>query len=154
MLAGGQGTRLKQLTSGGPSRRCPSGASSASSTSRCRTASTRRAPHRRADPVQGALADPHLQRGWSFLRGEFGEFIELLPAQQRIETSWYAGTADAVYQNIDIIRRMWPEYVLILAGDHVYKMDYGQMIAHHVESGADITVGCLEVPGARHAPSA
>ena len=87
----------------------------------------------------------HVQRGWGFLRGEFGEFIELLPAQQRIETSWYAGTADAVYQNIDIIRQHNPEYVLILAGDHIYKMDYGQMIAYHVESGADMTVGCLEV---------
>jgi len=87
----------------------------------------------------------HVQRGWSFLRGEFGEFIELLPAQQRIETSWYAGTADAVYQNIDIIRQHNPDYVLILAGDHIYKMDYGKMIAYHVETNADMTVGCLEV---------
>jgi glucose-1-phosphate adenylyltransferase len=88
----------------------------------------------------------HIQQGWGFLRGEFGEFIELLPAQQRIEPSWYAGTADAVYQNLDIIRTHKPEYVLILAGDHVYKMDYGPMIAHHVERGADMTVGCIEVP--------
>lgn len=88
----------------------------------------------------------HIQQGWGFLRGEFGEFIELLPAQQRIETSWYAGTADAVYQNLDIIRTHHPEYVLILAGDHVYKMDYGPMIAHHVEKQADLTVGCIEVP--------
>jgi len=88
----------------------------------------------------------HIQQGWSFLRGEFGEFVELLPAQQRIETSWYAGTADAVYQNVDIIRDHNPDYVLILAGDHVYKMDYGPMIAHHVEREADLTVGCIEVP--------
>ncbi len=88
----------------------------------------------------------HLQQGWSFLRGEFGEFIELLPAQQRIAPSWYSGTADAVYQNIDIIRTHSPEFVLILAGDHVYKMDYGAMIARHVESKADMTVGCIEVP--------
>ncbi|MDH3871620.1 MAG: glucose-1-phosphate adenylyltransferase [Gammaproteobacteria bacterium] len=88
----------------------------------------------------------HMQQGWSFLRGEFGEFVELLPAQQRIETSWYAGTADAVYQNVDIIRDHNPDYVLILAGDHVYKMDYGPMIAHHVEREADLTVGCIEVP--------
>jgi glucose-1-phosphate adenylyltransferase len=88
----------------------------------------------------------HIQHGWSFLRGEFKEFIELLPAQQRIEDSWYAGTADAVYQNLDIIRTHKPEYVLILAGDHVYKMDYGTMIAKHVESQADMTVGCIEVP--------
>ena len=88
----------------------------------------------------------HIQRGWGFLRGELDEFVELLPAQQRIETSWYEGTADAVLQNLDIIRSHEPEYVLILAGDHVYKMDYGTMLAAHVESGADITVGCIEVP--------
>ena len=87
----------------------------------------------------------HLQRGWSFLRGEFGEFVELLPAQQRIESDWYKGTADAVYQNIDILRSHDPEYVLLLAGDHIYKMDYGAMIAEHVERGADMTVGCIEV---------
>jgi glucose-1-phosphate adenylyltransferase len=90
--------------------------------------------------------DRHIQRGWGFLGGELGEFIELLPAQQRLETSWYSGTADAVLQNLDIIRRHNPEYVLILAGDHVYKMDYGTMLAAHVERGADITVGCIEVP--------
>jgi len=87
----------------------------------------------------------HIQRGWGFLRGEFGEFVELLPAQQRIESNWYAGTADAVYQNLDIIRNHDPDYVLVLAGDHIYKMDYGTMIAHHVDSGADMTVGCIEV---------
>ncbi len=88
----------------------------------------------------------HLQQGWSFLRGEFGEFIELLPAQQRIKPNWYAGTADAVYQNIDIIRNHSPKFVMILAGDHVYKMDYGSMIARHVEANADLTIGCIEVP--------
>jgi glucose-1-phosphate adenylyltransferase len=88
----------------------------------------------------------HIHRGWNFLRGEFGEFVELLPAQQRIETSWYEGTADAVYQNLDIIRNHSPEFVLILAGDHIYKMDYGPMIADHVKRGADMTVGCIEVP--------
>ncbi|MFO7604517.1 MAG: glucose-1-phosphate adenylyltransferase [Gammaproteobacteria bacterium] len=88
----------------------------------------------------------HIQRGWGHLRGEFGEFVELLPAQQRIEASWYAGTADSIYQNLDIIRGHAPEYVLILAGDHIYKMDYGTMLAKHVESNADITVGCIEVP--------
>ena len=87
----------------------------------------------------------HIQRGWSFLRGEFGEFVELLPAQQRIENNWYAGTADAIYQNLDIFRNHNPDYVLVLAGDHIYRMDYGAMIAYHVESGADMTVGCLEV---------
>jgi len=89
----------------------------------------------------------HIQRGWSFLRGEFNEFIELLPAQQRTEgENWYRGTADAVHQNLDIIRSHKPEYVLILAGDHVYKMDYGRMLAHHLASGAAVSVACLEVP--------
>ena len=88
----------------------------------------------------------HIQQGWGHLRGEFGEFVELLPAQQRIETSWYSGTADSIYQNLDIIRNHSPKYVLILAGDHIYKMDYGAMLAHHAETEADITVGCIEVP--------
>jgi len=87
----------------------------------------------------------HIQRGWGMFRGEFREFVELLPAQQRVEESWYAGTADAIYQNLDIIRIHDPQYVLILAGDHIYKMDYGEMLANHVETKADITVGCIEV---------
>ena len=86
----------------------------------------------------------HIQRGWGHLRGEFGEFVELLPAQQRIEASWYSGTADSIYQNLDIIRSHSPDYVLILAGDHVYKMDYGAMLAKHVENNADVTIGCIE----------
>jgi len=87
----------------------------------------------------------HIQKGWGHLRGEFGEFVELLPAQQRIEASWYAGTADSIYQNLDIIRSHTPDHVLILAGDHIYKMDYGDMLAKHVESKADVTVGCIGV---------
>jgi glucose-1-phosphate adenylyltransferase len=89
----------------------------------------------------------HLQRGWSFLRSEFNEFIDLLPAQQRIdEDSWYLGTADAVYQNLDILRSHNPEYILILAGDHIYKMDYAALIADHVAQGKQCTVACIEVP--------
>ncbi len=88
----------------------------------------------------------HLVRGWSGLQGELGEFIEILPASQRVSGEWYAGTADAVYQNLDIIRTHQPEYVLILSGDHIYKMDYGAMLAAHVEQQADMTVSCLEVP--------
>ena len=87
----------------------------------------------------------HIQSGWGFLSGEFGEFVDLMPAQQRIEESWYKGTADAIYQNIDILRSRNPEYVLVLAGDHIYKMDYGAMLADHVERGADLTIGCIEV---------
>ncbi len=88
----------------------------------------------------------HIQKGWGHLRGDFGEFVELLPAQQRIEASWYAGTADSIYQNLDIIRSHSPDHVIILAGDHIYKMDYGTMLAKHVDSKADITVGCIGVP--------
>ena len=88
----------------------------------------------------------HVQHGWSFFRGEFGEFVELLPAQQRVGETWYQGTADAVYQNADIIAEHDPEYVLVLGGDHVYKMDYGTMLGFHVEHDADVTVGCMPVP--------
>ena len=88
----------------------------------------------------------HLQRGWGFLAGQFKESIDLMPAQQRLEESWYLGTADAVFQNLDIIRDYEPTYILILAGDHIYKMDYGKMIAQHVARHADMTVACLDVP--------
>ncbi|HEY8053133.1 MAG: glucose-1-phosphate adenylyltransferase [Steroidobacterales bacterium] len=88
----------------------------------------------------------HVQHGWSYLRGEFGEFIEVVPAQQQLGPSWYRGTADAVHQNIELIVAHRPKHVLVLAGDHIYKMDYGPMIAYHVEKGADITVGVVEVP--------
>ncbi|MGA0008973.1 MAG: glucose-1-phosphate adenylyltransferase [Methylophilaceae bacterium] len=88
----------------------------------------------------------HIQRGWGFLRGEFNEFVEIWPAQKRVAEDWYKGTADAVYQNLDIIRNIGAEYVLILAGDHIYKMDYGQMLACHVKNKADMTVACINVP--------
>jgi glucose-1-phosphate adenylyltransferase len=89
----------------------------------------------------------HMQRGWSFLRSEFNEFIDLLPAQQRLdEESWYQGTADAVWQNLDILRAHAPRYILILAGDHIYKMNYALLIADHVARGARCTVACIEVP--------
>jgi glucose-1-phosphate adenylyltransferase len=88
----------------------------------------------------------HVQRGWSYLRGEFGEFVDVVPAQQQVGEHWYRGTADAVFQNLDYIREHRPMHVLVLAGDHVYKMDYGPMVAYHVEKGADITVGVVEVP--------
>ncbi|WP_299762988.1 glucose-1-phosphate adenylyltransferase [Ramlibacter sp.] len=89
----------------------------------------------------------HLQRGWNFLRGEANEFIDLLPAQQRVnEAFWYRGTADAITQNIDILRAYGPEYILVLAGDHIYKQDYSLMLLDHVQSGSKCTVGCIEVP--------
>jgi len=89
----------------------------------------------------------HLQRGWSFMREERNEGLDILPASQQMdEENWYRGTADAVTQNIDIIKGYAPKYIIILAGDHIYKQDYSLMIKHHVESGADVTVGCIEVP--------
>jgi glucose-1-phosphate adenylyltransferase len=89
----------------------------------------------------------HLQRGWNFLRPERNESFDILPASQRVsETQWYAGTADAVFQNIDIIQSYKPAYIVVLAGDHIYKMDYELMLQQHVDAGADVTVGCLEVP--------
>jgi glucose-1-phosphate adenylyltransferase len=91
----------------------------------------------------------HLQRGWNFFRPERNESFDILPASQRVaDDKWYVGTADAVYQNIDIIESYDPRYIIVLAGDHVYKMDFEPMLQQHVEQGADVTVGCLEVPRA------
>jgi len=146
ILAGGRGSRLKQLTLWRAKPAVPFGGKFRIvdfPLSNCMNSGIRRVGVLTQYKSHSLLQ--HIQRGWGFLRGEFGEFVELLPAQQRIQSSWYAGTADAVYQNLDIIRNHKPEYVLILAGDHVYKMDYGPMIAQHVENGADMTVGCLEV---------
>ncbi len=94
----------------------------------------------------------HLQRGWSFLDGRFGEFIELLPAQQRAGSEWYQGTADAVRQNLDLVRRFDFRHVLVLAGDQVYKMDYGKLLADHVAKSARMTIACIDVP-LREAPA-
>jgi len=88
----------------------------------------------------------HLVRGWGHFKKELGEGVEILPASQRHSDNWYMGTADAVFQNIDIIRGEIPEYVMVLSGDHVYRQDYGEMLAYHAEHNADMTVSCLEVP--------
>jgi len=88
----------------------------------------------------------HLQRGWSFLDGRFGEIIDILPAQQQVGDFWYQDTADAVFQNLDVLRRAGGRYVLVLSGDQVYKMDYGRLLARHGGKQADMTVACLEVP--------
>ncbi len=91
----------------------------------------------------------HLNRGWSFMRAERNESLDILPASQRVsEDLWYRGTADAVYQNIDIVQDYHPDYIIVLAGDHIYKMNYEVMLQQHVETGADVTLGCLEVPRA------
>ena len=88
----------------------------------------------------------HVNRGWGHFKKELGESIEILPASQRFGEKWYMGTADAVFQNIDIIRHELPKYVMILSGDHDYRKDYGPLLAKHVARGADMTVCCIEVP--------
>ena len=147
ILAGGRGSRLMQMTDWRAKPAVPFGGKFRIidfPLSNCLNSGIRRIGVLTQYKAHSMIK--HIQRGWGFLRGEFNEFIELLPAQQRIEADWYKGTADAVFQNMDIIRKYDPEYVLVLAGDHVYKMDYGEMLACHVRHKADMTVACLEVP--------
>jgi glucose-1-phosphate adenylyltransferase len=146
VLAGGSGTRLKGLTRWRSKPAVPFGGKFRIvdfPLSNCINSGIRRVGVLTQYKAHSLIR--HLQQGWSFLRAELGEFIELLPAQQRIDACWYAGTADAIYQNLDIIRLHSPTYVLILAGDHIYQMDYGPMLAYHVENDADMTIGCFEV---------
>ena len=148
VLAGGRGSRLLELTDvrakpavyfGGKSRIIDFCA--------VERAELRHQADRRGDAVAKAHSlIRHLQRGWNFFRPERNEGFDILPASQRSGDSWYAGTADALFQNIDIIEGYKPEYIVILAGDHIYKMDYAQMLVQHAEQGADVTVGCIEVP--------
>jgi glucose-1-phosphate adenylyltransferase len=148
VLAGGRGSRLMELTDkrakpavffGGKTRIIDFALSNALNSGVRRIAI--------ATQYKAHSLIRHLQRGWSFLRPERNESLDLLPASQRIsETAWYAGTADAVFQNIDIIASYKPRHVIVLAGDHIYKMDYEVMLQQHVNAGADVTVGCLEVP--------
>lgn len=148
ILAGGRGSRLKQLTNWRAKPAVPFGGKFRIidfPLSNCLNSGIRRIGVITQYKAHSMIK--HIQRGWGFLRGEFNEFIELLPAQQRIsELDWYKGTADAVFQNMDIVRNYEPDYVLILAGDHIYKMDYGEMLACHVRHQADMTVACIEVP--------
>ena len=147
ILAGGRGTRLKQLTDWRAKPAVPFGGKFRIidfPLSNCVNSGIRQVGVLTQYKAHSLIR--HIQRGWGFMRGELHEFVEVLPAQQRVETSWYEGTADAVFQNLDIIRSHQPRYVLILAGDHIYKMDYGTMLAAHAEQGADVTVGCIEVP--------
>ncbi len=146
IMAGGRGSRLKHLTTWRAKPAVPFGGKFRIidfPLSNCINSGIRRIGVLTQYKAHSLIL--HIQQGWGHFRGEFGEFVELLPAQQRIESSWYAGTADSIFQNLDIIRMHSPEYVLILAGDHIYKMDYGDMLAQHVEKQADITVGCIEV---------
>jgi glucose-1-phosphate adenylyltransferase len=147
VLAGGRGERLKALTDWRAKPAVPFGGKFRIidfTLSNCVNSGIRRIGIATQYKAQSLIR--HVQRGWAGMDGRMGEFVELLPAQQRIHSSWYLGTADAVFQNLDILRRHAPHYVLVLAGDHVYKMDYGKMLAEHVGRGADLTVGCVEVP--------
>jgi glucose-1-phosphate adenylyltransferase len=148
VLAGGRGSRLRQLTDrrakpavffGGKFRIIDFAMSN------CVNSGIRRIGVLTQYKAHSLLR--HLQMGWSWLRPEMNEFLDLLPAQQRLdEATWYRGTADAVFQNFDIFRAARPEYFVVLAGDHIYKMDYSHLLADHVRNGSDCTVACVEVP--------
>jgi len=147
VLAGGKGTRLGSLTSHRVKPAVPFGGHFRIidfTLSNCVNSGVRRMGVLTQYKAHSLIQ--HIQQGWNFLRTELGEFIELLPAQQRTGEGWYAGTADAVYQNMDIIRLHDPAFLLVLGGDHIYKMDYGSMLAAHVSTEADVTVGCMPVP--------
>jgi glucose-1-phosphate adenylyltransferase len=146
VLAGGRGSRLKQLTErrakpavhfGGKFRIVDF------TLSNCLNSGIRQIGILTQYKSHSLLR--HLQLGWSFLKSEMNEFIDLLPAQQRVDEAWYRGTADAIFQNLDIVQHHRPEFVVILAGDHIYKMDYSLMLADHVARGAQCTVACIEV---------
>jgi len=148
VLAGGRGSRLKELTDrrakpavyfGGKSRIIDFALSNALNSGIRKMAI--------ATQYKAHSLIRHVQRGWNFFRAERNEYLDILPASQRTgEANWYQGTADGVTQNIDIIDSYDVDYVIILAGDHIYKMDYEVMLRQHVESGADVTIGCLTVP--------
>jgi glucose-1-phosphate adenylyltransferase len=148
VLAGGRGSRLHELTDWRAKPAVPFGGKFRIIDfvlSNCVNSGIRRIGV--ATQYKSHSLIRHIQRGWSFLNGQFGEYLDLLPAQQRVsEDQWYRGTADAVFQNLDIIRASKCDFVVILAGDHIYKMDYGKLLAFHVEKKADMTVACLEVP--------
>lgn len=148
ILAGGRGTRLMNLTDGEAKPAIPFGGKFRIvdfPLSNCINSGLRRVAV--LTQYKGHTLIQHVQRGWGFLKAELGEFIELWPAQQQTdEEAWYRGTADAVWQNLHLIRGQRPTYVLVLAGDHVYKQDYSRMLAEHIERGAEVTVGCVEAP--------
>jgi len=147
VLAGGRGSRLMQLTDYRAKPAVPFGGKFRIidfTLSNCVNSGIRRIGVATQYKAQSLIQ--HLQRGWSFLDGRFHEAIDLLPAQQQVGENWYEGTADAVYQNLALLRRNEPKYVLILSGDHIYKMDYGRMLADHVKRQADMTVACIDVP--------
>lgn len=153
VLAGGRGARLHQLTD----RRAKPALPFAGklniidfALSNCVNSGIRRVGVLTQYKAQSLIR--HIERGWGFLQAALGEFIDVVPAQQQLDERWYSGTANAVWQNLEIVREARPDYVLVLAGDHVYKMDYARLLADHIAAGADATVACIEVPlaEARH----
>ncbi len=148
VLAGGRGSRLMELTDRRAKPAVPFGGKSRIidfALSNALNSGIRRIGV--ATQYKAHSLIRHMQRGWNFFRPERNEGFDILPASQRVsEDMWYAGTADAVYQNLDIIETYKPKYIIILAGDHIYKMDYELMLQQHVDSGADVTIGALEVP--------
>ena len=147
ILAGGRGTRLKHLTDW---RAKPSVAFGGKfriidfTLSNCINSGIRRIDVCTQYKAHSLIR--HIQRGWNFLDSRFEEFVEVLPAQQRIGDDWYQGTADAIYQNLDILRRQDPRLVLVLAGDHVYKMDYRTLVEDHLAHSTKVTVACIPMP--------
>jgi glucose-1-phosphate adenylyltransferase len=147
ILAGGSGSRLKSLTRWHSKPAIPFGGKFRTidfSLSNCINSNIRKISI--LTQYKSHSLNTHIKKGWSFLRPEFGEYVDCIPAQQRTKGSWYQGTADAVYQNLDLIREQQPDYVVVLAGDHIYKMDYREMLADHIRKAADMSVACLEVP--------
>jgi len=146
ILAGGQGSRLHELTHWRAKPAVPFGGKFRIIDfvlSNCINSGIRRVGV--ATQYKAHSLVRHISRGWSGFKAEFGEFVEILPASKRVDEGWYKGTADAVFQNLDIIRTHKPKFVLVLGGDHIYKMDYGPLVASHAQRGADMTLCCVEV---------
>jgi glucose-1-phosphate adenylyltransferase len=153
ILAGGKGTRLEPLTRDRAKPAVPFGGMYRIvdfTLSNCINSNLRRVLV--LTQYKARSLDRHIMSGWGFLSRQMGEYIDVLPPQQRIDEHWYKGTADAIYQNIYSIEKESPTYVLVLAGDHIYKMDYGDMLRAHIEHGADLTIGGIPVP-LREAPN-
>ncbi len=147
VLAGGRGSRLRELTDWRAKPAMPFGGQMKIidfTLSNCINSSVRRIGVLTQYKSQSLIR--HITRGWGFLDARLGEFIDVVPAQQRVDQSWYSGTANAVWQNLDMLREARPQRVLVLAGDHVYKMDYSRMLADHIDGGHEVTIACIEVP--------
>jgi len=147
VLAGGRGSRLRQLTDHRAKPAVPFAGTMRIidfALGNCVNSGLRRIGVLTQYKAQTLIR--HIERSWGFLESSLGEFVDIVPAQQQTGELWYSGTANAVYQNLDLVREAGPDHVIVLAGDHVYKMDYSAMLAEHVASGAELTVACLEVP--------